>query len=194
MDATASAFTQDDDRPLAERLRQPRAPAERLRDAQAALMALYQRHAPGLLAFLACRVPAADLDDVHQAVWQNVWQHAPHAFDGRHFRAWIYKIARNLLIDRSRRRKPDPADDLDGKVDPRAGPSVEVLMDHERRAALERCLEKLAETARALVRGRMGGDSYEDLCGRLGLDANKAYKTYHAAVKQLRDCVQEAGV
>jgi RNA polymerase sigma-70 factor (ECF subfamily) len=181
-----------DDPALADRIRRPR-DAATLGDAQAALLELYRRHAPGLLAFLAARGPRADLEDLHQEVWLRVWRHAPHAFDGRHFRGWLYTIARHLLIERSRKRGADPADDLDGRADPAARPVLEALLDEERRAALARCLEKLGEKARELVRGRLAGEDYAGLCRRLALTEAAAYKLFHTAKAQLRRCVEEAG-
>ena len=68
-----------------------------------------RRHAPRLLAFLAGRVPRADLEDAHHEVWLRVWHHLPGHFDGSHFRGWLFRIARNHGTDPARRR----ADQLD---------------------------------------------------------------------------------
>src|SRR5262249_13209219 len=70
-----------------------------MQEAHQAFTQLYERHAPKLLAFLAARAPRSDLEDFHQAIWARVWQHLPDSFKGDNFRAWLYKIAHNYLID-----------------------------------------------------------------------------------------------
>jgi RNA polymerase sigma-70 factor (ECF subfamily) len=183
-----------DDRHLALRLVRPRCTPADVADAQDALMELYRRHAPELLAFLAGRVRRADIEDLHQEVWKRIWEQAPRQFDGRHFRGWVFRIATNLMRDHRKRRRPVPAGECDDRADALSGTPVEDFIDAERWTALTRCLEKLSAAARELVRGRLGGEDYPALCARLGLDAPRAYKVFHTAVKQLRDCVEEAGV
>ena len=83
-----------------------RALAFRLGDRSAA-KSLFVDLAPGMLVFLRCRVPRGiDADDLLQDVWIRAWKSREQYVDGN-FRAWIYQIARNLIIDESRRRRPD---------------------------------------------------------------------------------------
>lgn len=163
-----------------------------LRAARAAFDRLYGRHAPLLRAFLAARVRRDLLDDLHQDVWRRAWQSLPDRYRGGDFRAWIHKIARNALIDASRRKVAGTLDDGESLADPRDGRPDARLMEGERMAALRRCLERLEERAAALVRGRLGGESYEEICGRLGLDPARAHKLWHKVKGQLKSCVEQA--
>src|SRR5262245_24161416 len=72
---------------------------------------LYVRHARRLLAFLSARVHGSDLEDIHQGIWERVWERLPDGFHGGNFRAWLFQIARNYLIDHSRKRRPQPLDE-----------------------------------------------------------------------------------
>src|SRR5689334_18006064 len=82
---------------------------------------LYARHARGLLAFLAARVRREDVEDAHQRVWQRAWDAAPRQFQGGNFRAWLYCIARNDLIDASRKKRALPLGPDEPLVDHRMG-------------------------------------------------------------------------
>jgi RNA polymerase sigma-70 factor (ECF subfamily) len=166
--------------------------AQAWRSAQEACAQLYQRHARQLLAFLAARVRRRDLEDLHQAVWQRVWQHLPDGFAGGSFRAWLYQIARNLVIDWGRKKQPQPlgeGDEPPGRGQKRPGDELD---EKECRLILERCLQQLSREAALLVQGRLAGESYEDLCRRLGLKVERAHKLFFAAKAQLQACVKRA--
>jgi RNA polymerase sigma factor (sigma-70 family) len=160
---------------------------------EAAFRALYDRHAKRLLAFLGGRVNLAALDDVHQDVWAKVWQSMPTKFRGGNFRAWIYRIARNVVIDHLRRRKHEPLADEGDLIDHRHWEHNR-LVETDRRDALVKCLQKL-ERANAqvadLVRSRVAGESYDDYCARTGMPADKAYRAFHQAKAQLQACVEQ---
>jgi RNA polymerase sigma-70 factor (ECF subfamily) len=159
-------------------------------EARAACAQLYSRHAPRLLAFLATRVNPSDLEDIHQAIWQRVWERLPRGFQRSHFRGWLYRVARNLAIDEGRRKRPRPL----GKSEPsdltEGGPE-EKLQQKERMAALQRCLEQLEPEEAAVVRARLGGESYEEISARQGLEVGRAYRLFHQAKERLQACVQQ---
>jgi RNA polymerase sigma factor (sigma-70 family) len=158
--------------------------------AREAFSQLYVRHARKLLGFLSARVHRNDLEDIHQAIWERVWNHLPTGFHGGNFRAWLHQIARNYIIDHSRKKRADElAEDYD-VADSRVGRPDEAVVEQERRAALSRCLERLAESARLLVNARLGGESYDEICPRMGLKMAQAHKLFHQAKEQLRRCVE----
>jgi RNA polymerase sigma-70 factor (ECF subfamily) len=153
---------------------------------------LYRRHAHLLLAFLAARVRRADLDDLHQDVWRRAWQHLPDGFRGGQFRAWLYQIARNALIDHARKKRPDPLDEGGDVPDRRDGGPDRHLIEHERAEALRRCLGRLEAGAEALVRARLSGEDYAEIHRKLGLAPVRAHKAFHKAKALLKDCVERA--
>ena len=65
-------------------------------------------------------------------------------------------------------------------------------LEQERKEALERCLKALKSELAELVRARLGGDSYTEICGRLGLRPEQAHKLFHQAKAQLKTCVEGA--
>jgi DNA-directed RNA polymerase specialized sigma24 family protein len=66
------------------------------------------------------------------------------------------------------------------------------LVEHERMEALRDCLEKLSAPAAAVVRARLAGEEYPELCQRLGMKSGQAYKLFHSAKDQLKTCVERA--
>jgi RNA polymerase sigma-70 factor (ECF subfamily) len=160
--------------------------------ARAAFEQLYRRHSPALLAFIAARVRRGDLDDLHQEIWKRVWLHPPAEFRDSSFRAWLFQVARNAIIDLSRKRKPELHADQEHLTDARSAPIERSLIEAEHAEALRRCLERLEPRAAALVRARLAGEDYPAVCARLKLTANAAYKMMNEAKSQLRTCVERA--
>jgi len=158
----------------------------------AAFRTLYDRHAKRLLAFLGGRVSMAVLDDVHQDVWAKAWQALPAGYRGGNFRAWIHRIARNVVIDHLRRRRHEPLAD-DGEVVDRRQWDRSRAVEPDRHDALARCLQKLERASARLadlVRSRAGGESYDSYCARTGMPADQAYRAFHRAKAQLQACVE----
>lgn len=166
------------------------AAAAQRRDAAAsrAFEELYRRHARLVLAFLAARCPRGiDAADLAQQAWLRVWEKLPTHFIGKHFRGWLHEIARNLLFDDSRKRKPHLlADGYDA-------PTVD---EHdcddgcgERTQALRQCLEALDETRRPIVTLRLEGTSFDEISARLGVERSTAMTRFHRAKEFLRDCL-----
>lgn len=163
------------------------------REAEEAYAQLYSDHARMLLAFLSSRVKRSELDDIHQEIWSRVWQHLPEKFDGDNFRAWLFRIARNYIIQEGRKRRPDLAEDLRMVTADDASPDHS-LVERERMEILNRCLGKLEEKLAKLVRLRLGGESYEDICERYNLQPARAHKLFHTAKAQLTSCVEHHGL
>jgi RNA polymerase sigma factor (sigma-70 family) len=159
--------------------------------AREAFEQLYLRHAGRLLAFLAARLKRSDLDEVHQEVWLRVWERLPRNFHGGDFSAWLYQITRHYLIDRSRKKTPLPLGKDADFADDQASPD-EVLVEQERQAALAHCLGQLEHRAAELVRRRLAGESYEEICPRLGLKPQQAHKLFHQAKALLKACLERA--
>jgi RNA polymerase sigma-70 factor (ECF subfamily) len=165
--------------------------AQHWTEAEAAYERLYAHHARMLLAFLSSRVRRSELEDVHQEIWSRVWQHLPTQFDGNNFRAWLFRIARNYIIQAGRRKRPELTDELHAVMGPESSPDIQ-LVECERMEILKRCLSRLDEALADLVRSRLSGESYEDICTRLSLAPARAHKLFHTAKAQLTACVERA--
>jgi len=111
---------------------------------------LYDRHVEAIYRYVSFGVPdPADAEDVTSEVFVHAMLAMPRYEPRSAFRAWLYRIARNVLIDRSRRtaRRPQVVlDDAtsDGAIaeDPEDDPET-YAAERERRETLRRALAKL---------------------------------------------------
>lgn len=158
----------------------------------AAFEELYRRHAGKLLGFLAARAKRSDIEDINQIIWKRVWESLPTGFHGGNFRAWLHQIARNQIIDHSRRKPVGTLGDADTDTAIVNYRPDETLLEQERMTILSRCLEKLEEDLRTLVRARLSGDSYDAVCVQLNLKPERAHKLFHEAKGRLTTCVEHS--
>jgi len=158
--------------------------------------ALVLEHSQPLRLWLASRVPRNDLDNASQEVWLRVSKHYVDGFDGNNFRAWLFQIARNYLVDGSRRRRLTPVPDESEMVRPdqRAREPYEILIDRERRSHLAACIEKLGEPRKAIVKARAAGMDYDEFAAEMNLSNQQASQYFFKAKQQLRECLESSTV
>ena len=176
-----------------------------IRQADGAFWQLHERHAPRLLAFLRNRsTPDGDAEDVHQEVWLRVWRNLAARFHGGNFRAWLYEIARHCRLDWERKRFKarlavpfEEGESLPSEWTRPAPGQIDEEQERreERKSALRNGLRELESrdpAAAAVVRARMAGRGYEEICQELHLRPEQAYKLFHQAKQHLRSCAERA--
>jgi RNA polymerase sigma-70 factor (ECF subfamily) len=114
--------------------------------------------------------------------------------DGTTFRSWLMTIARNVVIDETRRHRPtsnldDPAAER-WLVDHRRGPEAHAVAADERRR-VEQALTQLPATQRQVVELRLAGFKVREVADLLEM-TEPAVKTAHfRACARLRDLLAE---
>jgi RNA polymerase sigma-70 factor, ECF subfamily len=129
-------------------------------------------------------------DDIFQQVVLAALQHMAEIRDEEHLLAWAVRVARQRAVDWARRKQVQtlPAELLDLLEstwgDPaEAGPSDQV-------EALRRCVGKLEEPARELLRLKYhDGLPTPELASRLHCSADAIYQTLSRVHRLLRHCV-----
>ncbi len=101
-------------------------------------------------------------EDFFQETWLRVLERG-HQYDGRwKFEAWLFAIARNLVLDWHRRKKPQSIDSLlsgggDGEPkdldvpDDRSESPLETLLQSEQRTVVEQSLRKIGAVYREVL-------------------------------------------
>lgn len=133
-----------------------------------------------------------EAEDTLQDVFVRIWNKADsYAVTGHSPMTWLITIARNLSIDRLRRRKSQPAElsEAVDVADTRLGPEASAVQasDH---AAIHACLDELeADRADAVRRAYLDGETYRELAGRFDVPVNTMRTWLRRSLMKLRDCL-----
>lgn len=117
--------------------------------------------------------------------WQNRQQ-----FDGCNFRAWIFRIARNVIADEARKRRPISLSEESSLVDKQEMSGLEGMLDQERNAVVQDCMKTLSEQEAAVVKRRTLGLSYEEIAQALNVSVSRAHTLHHQGKNKLKSCVE----
>ncbi|MDA0302652.1 MAG: sigma-70 family RNA polymerase sigma factor [Chloroflexi bacterium] len=112
---------------------------------------LYDRFQPEIVRYLAHRVGDPDTaEDLAQQVFLKAWQAIPrYEARGVPFKAWLYRMAHNQMVDHFRTRKQTT--DLDGIDVPEDAEAEALVLAGEMTAALEAALARLSEDHRQVL-------------------------------------------
>jgi RNA polymerase sigma-70 factor, ECF subfamily len=167
-------------------------------DPEAALMrVLYDEHAAALWRY-AVRLTgdSARAEDVVQETLLRAWQH-PEVTDDRErsARAWLFTVARNLIIDerRSARFRNESEVPNPERTHDRAGPDeVDSALD---RMLLSGAMAQLSPDHRAVIRrAYYQGWTTAQIAADLGIAEGTVKSRLHYGVRALRLKLQEMGV
>jgi len=150
---------------------------------------LYLRYFKLLHSFITARIPAqASAEDLSQEVWFRVWKRA-ETFKEGNVRAWLYTIARNLIIDLSRIKRPVSLVDAEQVAITDCDRFAEECLA-ERIAKFRSCLDKLDEERSQIVKARLDNMDYLEISERWGIPYNTAQTRFHRAKAQLQECIE----
>src|SRR5690348_2297038 len=161
-------------------------------DADAAIRQLYRGHAGALHDYVErfC-TDRATADDVVQETFIRAWRHLPQlSAEDRPIKPWLFRVARNLLIDahRAARSRPTVLEEL---PDEGAGtdPGLEQVLDRELVSAALRRLSPAHRTV--VVETFYNGGSLAAVAIELGIPHGTARSRLHYALLALRHQLDE---
>ena len=131
---------------------------------------------------------AADLaQDVFERVFRNLHRYEPGTFDG-----WLYRITRNLFLDRVRRKatvRMEPLPDEEWKVPASTDPGpADVIERATLEARLETALASLSPDFRlAVVLCDIEGLTYDEIVAATGWPLGTVRSRIHRGRKTIRD-------
>ncbi len=155
---------------------------------QEAFTRLLDRHLVSLQTFLLRMTGnAADADEVSQDTFLRIWSHATRWQPERvKFSTWLYRIARNLAIDRYRKKRETNVVDITMFVD--ESPDAAHLIDLDRRQQMLRgAVASLPERQRtALLLCHFDGMSNQDAAAVLEVTVDALESLLSRARRTLR--------
>jgi RNA polymerase sigma factor (sigma-70 family) len=161
-----------------------------------------ERDQPRLRNFIRKHVPdTGEAEDILQDVFYELLEAYRLMKPVEHVTAWLFRVARNRMIDLFRRKKPtslndpvsveeegDTLEDLLPSAD--AGPEAtyarSLLLD-----ALEEALEELPQAQREVfIAHEVMGQSFKEISAETGVSVNTLLSRKHYAVTHLRQRLQ----
>jgi RNA polymerase sigma-70 factor (ECF subfamily) len=161
---------------------------------RAAFDALYAATSAKLFG-IALRVlgDRTEAEEALQEVFIRVWHRADrYRANGLSPMTWLITVARNLCIDRLRRRRAAqtvPVDEAGQVADGRPGPEAQLVAAGES-ARIAVCLDELeAGRAEAVRRAYLEGEPYAELAARFDVPLNTMRTWLRRSLLKLRECL-----
>src|ERR1700722_10553305 len=161
-------------------------------DSDAALRELYSHHAKALHGYVGKFCPdRASAEDIVQETFIRAWRHLPQlSADDRPIRPWLFRVARNLLIDANRAAQARPVsvpEQPGGEIGTDSG--MEEILDRQLVSAALRHLSPVHQSV--LVETFYRGGTMATVARELGIPYGTARSRLHYALDALRQHLQE---
>jgi RNA polymerase sigma factor (sigma-70 family) len=151
-----------------------------------------RREQSRLRRFIRRRVPdPADAEDILQDVFSKLVEANRLLMPIDHVTGWLFRVARNRIVDLFRKRRPEAGEDLleleEMLPSPDAGPEAlyarNVLLDE-----LELAIDELPEEQRSVfVAHEFEGRSFKEIAAQTGVNVNTLLSRKRYAVRYLRE-------
>jgi RNA polymerase sigma-70 factor (ECF subfamily) len=151
---------------------------------------LVNRHRDSVMGFLINRV-GDDAEDLFQETWARVNAGLDQYQDAGSFRAWLFQIARRLVIDHYRRKTARvklvlPAETPTPSAVDIAQPDQTVAAN-QMADCIKQALDTMPEATADVVRMRLfEGVSFKEIAARQGVPLNTALSRMHRGLNLLR--------
>ena len=157
---------------------------------------LYDHYFLQIFKYLLIRTDTReDAEDITETVFMKAWEHLPN-FGGkkkeRKFRAWLFRIAHNTLVDHYRTRKkllPLESVSHTGTV---AGEPGGFALKNEDSKRIIQAIKRLDETSQKVIVSRFISDlSHKETALSIGISENNVRVIQYRALKKIRNMLRE---
>ncbi len=158
-----------------------------------AMRALYDAHAPALRRYVERLIhDAARAEDIAQEALLRAWRNGIADGDERTARAWLFTVARNLVIDDRRSARARHEHVPDTLPDRAVADRTDAIFDS---MLVTEALDTLTVDHReAIVRAYFGRATVNEIAADLDLPPGTVKSRLHYGMRALRLALQERGV
>ncbi len=164
-------------------------------DPEAAIEVLHREYASRLFAYaLSMLRNREDAEDAVQTTFMNAYNSLVDGRVPRQEASWLFRISRNVCLNRIRTHTRKPAGSLEG-IDVASSRGVEDQLDqHLHAVALRTALERLPEQQRkAIVLRELQGASYAEIADALETTQGAVESLIFRARRQLASSIRTVG-
>ena len=153
---------------------------------------LYSRHRGPLYRYVLRQVgEAGTANDLYQGCWEKIIKARAAYRPSAPFRAWMYRIAHNHVMDHFRKAKPESDTALNGLESTEPGPQAHFLND-DRRTRLKHAVATLPASQREAILLKLeGGFDIPAIAEITGVNRETTKSRLRYAVDRLKVILQE---
>ena len=164
---------------------------EEMREEQ--FMTAYNQHADAIFRFCLFRVVNRELaQDLTQETFMRVWRHISKGNDVYFYKALLYRVARNVVIDHSRKKTEESLEQLEENGFNPANPrDVDDVHQHIDSHHVLHFLEQLGEIDREIITLRyIEGFKVKEIAQLLGRSPTNVSVRLYRGLRQIRQLAE----
>ncbi|MDO9546074.1 MAG: sigma-70 family RNA polymerase sigma factor [Pelolinea sp.] len=136
-----------------------------------------------------------DAEDMTEVVFMKAWKHLPGFGKKRewnNFRAWLYRIAHNTLVDHYRTRKQTSSLSSDLENSPIKNEPGLLVLENEEKKKMFQAIRNLDEISQNVIACRFfGGLSHKETALSIGINENNVRVIQYRALKKIQELLRE---
>jgi RNA polymerase sigma-70 factor (ECF subfamily) len=159
---------------------------------------LYERYLKPIYRYVYYRISAAnDAEDLTEEIFVRAWrslQKTGKTSDIKNFRAWLYRIAHNQVVDYHRRNREDLLEDIseDQRSDKHDLAAEDVSIRDQQHRQLEDAIRSLDQPMQQVVILRfINGLSHAETAAIVGIKEGHVRVLQYRALKKLRGILEK---
>jgi RNA polymerase sigma-70 factor (ECF subfamily) len=162
------------------------------RGSMEAFEVLYERHRANLYRYVMRKTGnAATANDLYQGAWEKVIKAREKYNPNVPFRAWLYRITHNHLVDFFRRARQDIELQPEHFESPLAEPEAQVMMEN-RAESLANAISQLPQEQKDVLLLKLeGGLSLDDIASVTGVNRETAKSRIRYATAKLKNLLRD---